>query len=341
MKTIAVENAVGTVLCHDITRIVPGGEKGPAFRRGHVVCEEDIPTLLDIGKAHLYVFDPADGYVHEDTAAVRLSRAAAGEGIAFSEPREGKVTLTAARDGLLCIDVEGLTRLNMIEDVSFGTIHRHQRVRPGRILAGTRVIPLVVPEEMMQQAEAACAEHHPVIEVRPFRPATVGVVTTGSEVFHGRIKDGFGPLLRSKFEDLGSRVLDQVFVSDIVGMTVDAITGLIDRGADFIAVTGGMSVDPDDQTPAAIRRTGAEVVTYGAPTYPGAMFMLAYLGDVPIVGLPGCVMYYKASIFDLVVPRLLTGERLTRRDIVALGHGGFCENCETCRYPACGFGKGV
>ncbi|NCC06425.1 MAG: molybdopterin-binding protein, partial [Proteobacteria bacterium] len=171
------------------------------------------------------------------------------------------------------------------------------------------------------------------------RHAQVGVVTTGSEIFHGRIKDGFGPLLRAKFDDLGSEVVDQVFVSDMVGMTADAITSLVRQGADFIAVTGGMSVDPDDQTPAAIRATGAEIISYGAPTYPGAMFMLAYLDDVPVLGLPGCVMYYKASIFDLVVPRLLAGERLTRRDIVALGHGGLCENCGTCRYPACGFGK--
>jgi molybdopterin biosynthesis enzyme len=339
MKTISVQHAVGTVLCHDITRIVPGGEKGPAFRRGHVVREEDIPVLLDIGKANLYVFDPADGFVHEDTAAVRLARAAAGRGIALSEPREGKVTLTAEQDGLLSIDVDGLMRLNSIEDVTFSTIHRHQRVRPGRVLAGTRVIPLVVPEELMRAAETVCAEHAPLIEVKPLRHAKVGVVTTGSEIFHGRIKDGFGPLLRAKFNDLGSEVVDQVFVSDIVGLTVDAITSLVHQGADFIAVTGGMSVDPDDQTPAAIRATGAEVVSYGAPTYPGAMFMLAWLDDVPILGLPGCVMYYKASIFDLVVPRILTGERLTRRDIVALGHGGLCENCGICRYPACGFGK--
>lgn len=339
MKTIPVEHAVGTVLFHDVTRIVPGGEKGPAFRRGHVVREEDIPVLLDIGKANLYVFDPADGYVHEDTAAVRLSRAAAGQGIAFSEPGEGKVTLMADHDGLLSIDVEGLEGLNWIRDVSFGTIHGNQRVRKGRVLGGTRVIPLVVPEELLLEAEELCRKRGPVIEVKPFKAARVGVVTTGSEIYHGRIKDGFGPLLRARFDDFGSEVVDQVFVSDQVDTTAEAIVRLVREGADFIAVTGGMSVDPDDQTPAAIRRTGARIVTYGAPTYPGAMFMLAYLDDTPILGLPGCVMYYRASIFDLVVPRILAGEILERRDIVALAHGGFCENCATCRYPACGFGK--
>lgn len=339
MKAIPVEEAVGTVLCHDITRIIPGETKGPAFRRGHIVTPDDIQSLLDIGKAHLYVFDPRDGYVHEDECALRLAHAAAGRGIAISSPTEGKAALTAAHDGVLHIDVEGLLRLNSITDVTFGTIHTGQFVKTGRVLGGTRVIPLAVPEKLLRQAEDVCRGHSPLIEVRPLRHASVGVVTTGSEVYTGRIKDGFGPVLKRKFEGLGSNVLDQVFVSDQVEMTVAAIHDLIGRGADFIAVTGGMSVDPDDQTPAAIRATGARIVSYGAPTYPGAMFMLAWLGDVPIVGLPGCVMYYKASIFDLVVPRLLSGERLERKDIVAFGHGGLCESCPTCHYPACGFGK--
>jgi hypothetical protein len=339
MKAIPVEEAIGTVLCHDITRIIPGQAKGPAFRRGHIVGPGDIQALLDIGKAHLYVFDPRDGYVHEDECALRLARAASGPGIAISSPCEGKSTLTASRDGILRIDVDGLFRLNSITDVTFGTIHTGQFVTAGRVLGGTRVIPLAVPEDLLRQAEAVCREHAPLIEVRPLRAARVGIVTTGSEVYTGRIKDGFGPVLRRKFEALGSSIVDQVFVSDQVEMTVAAIQGLVERGADFIAVTGGMSVDPDDQTPAAIRMTGAEVVSYGAPTYPGAMFMLAYLGDVPVVGLPGCVMYFKASIFDLVVPRLLTGERLERKDIVAFGHGGLCESCPSCHYPACGFGK--
>ncbi len=339
MKAIPVEEAVGTVLCHDITRIVPGGSKGPAFRRGHIVGHDDIQTLLDIGKAHLYVFDPKDGYVHEDECALRLARAAAGQGIAIASPCEGKSTLTAAHDGVLKINVDGLFALNSITDVTFGTIHTGQFVKEGRILGGTRVIPLAVPEELLQQAEAVCREYAPLIEVLPLKPAKVGIVTTGSEVYTGRIKDGFGPVLQKKFEKLGSTILEQVFVSDQVEMTVDAILSLKRRGADFIAVTGGMSVDPDDQTPAAIRQTGARVVSYGAPTYPGAMFMLAYLDDVPVVGLPGCVMYYKASIFDLVVPRLLTGERMERKDIVAFGHGGLCESCPSCHYPACGFGK--
>lgn len=339
MKVIPVEEAVGTVLCHDITRIVPGESKGPAFRRGHVIKVEDVQALLDAGKANIFVFDPKDGHVHEDECALRLARAAAGQGLAISSPSEGKSTLSAAQDGVLTINVPGLFALNSVTDITFSTIHTGQFVKMGRVVGGTRVIPLTIPETVLQEAEAVCGEYGPLLEVRPLRSACVGVVTTGSEVFSGRIKDGFGPVLRKKFEMLGSTILDQVFVSDQVDLTVDAILSLVGQGADFIAVTGGMSVDPDDQTPAAIRATGAEVVTYGVPTYPGAMFMLAYLGDVPIVGLPGCVMYYKASIFDLIVPRLLSGERLKRKDIVAFGHGGLCENCPSCHYPACGFGK--
>lgn len=338
MKAIPVEEAVGTVLCHDITQIIPGESKGPLFKRGHIIQPRDIPVLLDVGKANIYIYDLKDGYCHEDDAAVRLARSISGTGLKYDEvPSEGKVTIKAACDGVLYIDVDKLLDLNSLEDVTIGTIHTHQFVKQDRIIAGTRVIPLAIPEKIIQEAESL--SQPPIMEVKPLRTAKVGVVTTGSEVYSGRIQDGFGPILKKKFADIGSEVIDQVFVSDDVEMTVKAITNLIKAGADFIAVTGGMSVDPDDQTPTAIRKTGADIISYGAPTYPGAMFLLAELDRVPVVGLPGCVMYHKASIFELIVPRILAGETLTKRDIVALGHGGLCENCPSCHYPACGFGK--
>ena len=230
--------------------------------------------------------------------------------------------------------------MNSIEDIVFGTIHTDQQVKAGQNIAGTRVIPLVIEKDKIAQAEALCKEGFPMIRVRPFKPHRVGLVTTGSEVYSGRIKDTFGPVVKRKFEELGSSITRQILVSDDVDMTVGAIKTLIDEGAEMVAVTGGMSVDPDDQTPFSIRSAGGKIVTYGAPVFPGAMFLLAFIGDIPVVGLPGCVMYYNASIFDLVVPRLLAGDSVTREDIVALGHGGFCEGCSTCRYPVCGFGKG-
>jgi molybdenum cofactor synthesis domain-containing protein len=339
MKSVPIEHSVGMVLCHDITRIVPGESKGPAFRKGHVIGPEDIPVLLDLGKRNLYVLDLSPDEIHENDAARRIASAAAGTGLTLTEPVEGKVNLLADFYGLLKIDVAALRRINQVEDVIFSTLHTGQTVRRNQPVAGTRIIPLVTGKERIETVEHICRTDFPVVEVRPFASLSVGVVTTGSEVYHGRIEDRFGPVIQVKFAELGSRVLRQEFVSDDIDMTVKAIRGLIEDGAQMIAVTGGMSVDPDDQTPAAIRAAGAEVVTYGAPVLPGAMFMLAYIGEVPVVGLPGCVMYYRASIFDLVVPRLLAGETVTRKDIAAMGHGGFCRSCADCRFPNCAFGK--
>lgn len=339
MKAIPVEQAVGAVLGHDITRIVPGQGKGAAFRKGHVITREDIPGLLTVGKEHIFVFDLRQGFVHEDDAALRLARLGAGQGVTLSAPSEGKVTLAAAWPGLLKIDVDRLAALNSIPDMVFATAHSNQQVEQGRAVAGTRVVPLVIEEEKLTRAELVL-DAGPIVQVKPFRPTRVGMVTTGSEVYHGRIRDGFGPVVRRKFSELGSEVFRQIVVNDEIPMCVSAIRELLAEGARMIVVTGGMSVDPDDQTPASIREAGGHVVSYGAPVLPGAMFMLAFIGDVPVLGLPGCVMYHKASIFDLIVPRLLAGEKVGAGDIAALGHGGLCMACPDCRYPTCPFGKG-
>lgn len=344
MRELPVAEAIGTVLCHDITQIIPGQGpdrcKGALFKKGHVVRPEDVERLLGVGKEHLYVFDLAEGLVHEEQAALRVARAVSGPGILLGAPAEGKVTLSAAANGLLKVDAERLRELNGLDDLVLSTLHTNQTVKKGQNLAGVHITPLVLEETQLRRAERLCADG-PIIEVRPLRRAKVGVVTTGSEVFKGRIKDGFGPVLREKFARLGSDIFRQLLVSDDEDMTAKAILALLALGADFLVVTGGMSVDPDDRTPAAIRAAGAEVVCYGAPVLPGAMFLLGYIGQVPILGLPGCVMYYRSSIFDLVVPRLLAGDRLSRSDIAALGHGGYCSACAECRFPVCPFGKGA
>lgn len=339
MKTVPVQEAVGMVLCHDLTRIVPGEFKGRAFKKGDVVREDDVETLLKMGKENLYVWEAADGFVHENEAARRIAIAAAGPGIRLTEPSEGRINFIADTDGLLKINVQALNSINAIDQMVFGTLHTNQQVGQKRAVAGTRVVPLVIEEEKIEQVEEICRKAFPIVEVKPFIACKIGMVTTGSEIYHGRIEDRFGPVIREKFDGLNGSVTRQIFTSDDVDMTVGAIRELVDEGADMIVVTGGMSVDPDDQTPAAIRATGARVETYGSPVFPGAMFMLAYLGDIPVVGLPGCVMYYKATIFELIIPRLVAGEKVVRQDIVELGHGGFCENCPECHYPACPFGK--
>jgi molybdenum cofactor synthesis domain-containing protein len=339
MKMIPVHEAVGMVLCHDLTEIIPGGAKGPAFSKGHILRQEDIPRLLRMGREHIFVLELNPGQLHENEAAARMARVAAGRGIELSSPREGKIDLVAKEDGLLAINLRTLYEINEIEEAIFVTLHTHQRVTRGRIVGGTRVIPLIVDEKIIVRIEQICRKNAPLIEVKPMRPLKVGIVTTGNEVYHGRIEDRFGPVVIRKVEELGCRTLGQILVSDRVDLIVEAIRKFLDEGAEMIAVTGGMSVDPDDVTPAGIRAAGGRVVTYGAPVLPGAMFMLAYIGQVPVLGLPGCVMYHKTSIFDLVLPRILAGEEITRADIVKLAHGGLCSSCGDCRYPACGFGK--
>jgi hypothetical protein len=338
MTEIPVQQAVGRVLFHDITRIEPGEFHGRAFKKGHIIVPADIDRLLKLGKDNIYVLNLEEGFIHEDAAAVRIAKAALGGGIQMMPPTEGKVRLMTTRAGLLKVNVAALDRINTIEEIVFATAHTNRRVSARKLVGGTRIIPLYTDEEKIIQVEAICRECGPVIEVVPFKKLRVGVVTTGNEVYHGRIEDKFGPVMMAKINDLGSSVLRQILVPDSIPLTVQAIHDLLAEGAGMIVVTGGMSVDPDDRTPASIRAAGGQEVTYGSPTFPGSMFMLAYIGDIPVVGVPGCAMYNKATVFDLVVPRILAGDRLTRADITGLGHGGLCLGCSDCRFPNCGFG---
>ena len=340
MKSISVHNAVGMTLCHDITEIRPGEFKKVAFSRGHIVTQEDVQHLLRLGKEHLYVWENAEGFVHEDDAALRIAKATSGSHIKYSEPQEGRINFTAQKQGLLKINIPLLDRLNSIPNVAIATAHSLQEVAQGKVVGGTRVIPLVVEESTLYAVEECCKDAEPLFHIIPFKSFKVGIIVTGSEVHTGRIKDAFTPVLKKKLSDWQCSVHYSAIVPDGTTQTVHAIEEALAQGADFIAVTGGMSVDPDDKTPAAIRDVASEVISYGAPVFPGAMFMLAYKGTVPIVGLPGCVMYHKASVFDLIMPRILAGIRITKHDILSLAHGGLCENCPECHYPSCSFGKG-
>lgn len=339
MKAVQVHDAVGMVLSHDLTQVIPGKFKGPAFRKGHILRHEDIPRLLDMGKRHVYVFDLSEGLLHENDAAKRLALAGAGPGVELTDPKEGKVSLLASRPGLLKINRDLLDRVNEADQVMYATLHNNQVVAKGKPVAGTRVIPLVIEEEKISSIEQICLAGFPLVEVKPLRPLKAGLIVTGSEVYSGRIKDAFGPVVRQKIEDYGGQILRQVYASDDIEMISASIRELTAEGAELILVTGGMSVDPDDVTPAAIREAGGQIVTYGAPTLPGAMFLLAYLNSIPVLGLPGCVMYHRSTIFDLMLPRIMAGETITRKDITRLGHGGLCANCPECRFPDCGFGK--
>lgn len=338
MKLIRTEDAVGSVLCHDITQIIPGVVKDAVFRKGHVVTEEDVPVLLSVGKEHLYVWEKQEGMLHENDAAEVLRQVCQGEHMNASEAKEGKIELTAQCDGLLKINREKLNEVNALGQIVLASRHGNFPVKKGDKIVGMRVVPLVIEEEKMNHVKELCGEE-PIFTILPFHQMKVGIVTTGSEVYHGRITDKFTPVVKAKLEEAGMEVLGNVLCDDDSQMVTDAINEWIVKGAEFVVCTGGMSVDPDDRTPLSIRNATDEVITYGAPVLPGAMFMLAYKGGIPVAGLPGCVMYARRTIFDLVLPRIAAGERLSVEDFTVLGEGGLCLNCEVCTYPNCGFGK--
>ncbi len=340
MDMIAVAEAVGMVLAHDMTEIIPGKSKGAAFKKGHVIKREDIPRLLNMGKEHIYVIEYNDDDVHEDQAAIRMARAAAGPGITLTQPSEGKVNLLVNRRGLLKVNPEALFAINSIEEIVVSTLHTDMIVDVNTIAAGAKIIPLKIEEKKLAAMEKICAENFPIVQVKPLRQLKAGIVTTGNEIYYKRIPDQFGPVLTNKFKELGSEVMEQLFSKDDPRMIADSIRTLIEAGAEIILVTGGMSVDPDDVTPTGVKMAGARISSYGAPTMPGAMFLLSYIDDIPVLGVPGCVMYCKRTIFDLVVPRLAAGEKLERKDIIRFAHGGLCSSCKECRFPNCGFGKG-
>ncbi len=339
MKKIPTEKAVGTILCHDITQIIPGKIKDRAFKKGHVVTKEDIPLLLSLGKDNLYVWEKKQGYLHENQGAERLKNLSAGKGLTFSEVKEGKINFIADTDGILKVDSELLFKLNSIDEIILATRHNNTPVKKGEKVAGTRVIPLIIDEKKIIEAELITKDKT-IVSVQPYKKFKTAIVTTGNEVFYGRIKDAFGPVVREKLEAFHCDIIGSVIVPDDIEKITSAVNNFISEGAEMLICTGGMSVDPDDSTPAAIKNTGANIISYGAPVLPGAMFLLSYKGNIPILGLPGCVMYAKTTIFDLIIPRILIGEKISKEDIVGYGHGGLCLECEVCRYPACSFGKG-
>lgn len=378
-KIVPVTEAVGLVLSHDITEIRPGEFKGRAFKKGHIVREEDINHLQRLGKEHLFVLEIKKDEIHENDAALAIANALAGDGVKIEgEPSEGKINLIAARDGLLDVKQEALLEFNMLGDVMCATVHKNTIVKKGQLVAGTRAIPLVVKRDIVEQAVKTAQDAHGILSVKEMRKPETGIVITGNEVYYGKIKDAFEPVIRKKIKDAGGDVIGVRFAPDDTKIIEESIRELIASGADLIITTGGMSVDPDDVTRFAIRNLGVEEFIYGSPVLPGSMFLVAYLSAearkyssaednsaeagkrgsgetvdsrtyeltnlrtselIPILGMPACGMYAGITVFDLILPRILAGEKIGRREIAELGHGGLCLKCDQCRYPVCPFGK--
>ena len=340
MKVIKTKDAVGHVLCHDITQIVKDVRDGVLFKKGHVVQEEDIEKLLSVGKDHLYIYESDENMIHENEAAKTLYKACANASMKPSAIREGKIEVIADQDGLLKVDIERLQQINELGDLIIATRHNHTVVKKGDKLAGTRIIPLMIHQEKLTKVEDI-ANNKPLLDIKPLHPFKVGLVTTGTEVFEKRIKDTFTPVIEQKLANYHLKVDYHKIVPDKIETIQAAITECLDQGAELIICTGGMSVDPDDLTPGAIKATGADIITYGTPVLPGAMLLVGYFPNgTPIIGLPGCVMYADTTGFDLLFPRILAKDSITKKEIARLGHGGLCLKCKTCIFPHCEFGKG-
>jgi hypothetical protein len=342
IQVVEIENAVGYPLAHDITEIRPGEFKGPAFQKGHILQGKDLDHLRRLGKNHLYILKPEKDEMHEDEAAVELADALCGSGVGWSgEPREGKLSLNATRNGLLKVDVDALLEFNMFGDVMCATRHTNTIITKGQQVAATRAIPLVVPRKTVKAAvTAARSAQSGVLRVLPMKKPRAGVMITGDEVYYGRIQDKFESIIRKKIVEMNGEIVDLVFLPDDDKKIADAATNLMAKGINLLLSTGGMSVDPDDRSRHALKKAGVTDTVYGSPVLPGAMFMVSYLQDVPVLGIPACGMYAARTVLDLVLPRVLAGDKITRKEIAMLGHGGLCLKCKTCSFPVCPLGKG-
>ena len=337
LRKVKINEAIGMVLGHDVTKVVPGKFKGPVFRRGHIIQEEDLPELLSIGKEHIYVIDLEEGEVHEEEAAIRIANAIGGSNVEFSTPKEGRVNLIAKVHGLLKINVALLNEINSLEEILVATLHNNTVCHPGMIVAGTKIVPLFTTDAKLGEVEKICRVKGKFVEIKPIPKKKVGVVITGNEIYKGIIQDKFGEVIRRKCEAFGSTINFQVIVPDDIDMIAKAVKEAKNEGSDVIIVCGGLSVDPDDVTVEGVKQSGAFLISYGAPVMPGAMFLYAILDDTPILGAPAASSYYQSTILDIVLPRVLCGEKLRRADIIEFGHGGLCLNCEKCSYPVMSF----
>ena len=337
MRKVKVEEAVGLTLCHDLTEM-RDGFKGAAFRRGHVITEADIPHMLDMGKRTVFVWEENAGEIHEEDAALRMAAMAPVAGAHYTAPSEGKVLLLADTEGMFRVDTALLREINRIGDLTISTLPDHYPVHPGMRLASMRIVPLVTREEQIIRAEAMC-QGRLLLQLLPYRPLRTGIIITGSEIYHGRIRDKFEAVARRKLAAYPGEVLEAEICDDDLDMLVNTARRFLDQGADFLIFSGGMSVDPDDLTPSAIRQLGCEVVTHGVPSQPGNMTLMAYLGDVPVMGVPGAAVSLPTTIFDVMLPQVFAGVKFTREDLIRLGDGGLCQLCGSCHFPNCTFGR--
>jgi hypothetical protein len=337
LKKVKVENALGLTLAHDITEIIPGKKKDVAFKRGKVIEEADIEKLLDLGKVHIFAFDKGVKGIHEDEAGTRIAQSIMDGNMELTPPKEGKVSLKSRVRGLFYVNQKHLFEINRIPNVLVSTVLNRHLVKEGDIVAAAKIIRLYISEKELKRVERVAEKG--IISISPFKSFKVGLVITGSEVYSGRIKDG-SAVVEEKIKSYGLEILEKRLAPDDISLIRDAIISLFDAGAEIVITTAGLSVDPDDVTREGIEATGAETLFYGTPVFPGAMFLVAKLKGKYILGAPACVYYNKQTVLDIILTRIIAGERMHKNDMIKLSYGGHCLNCDICHYPTCFFGKG-
>ncbi|MFO7964210.1 MAG: FmdE family protein [Desulfobacterales bacterium] len=342
LTAIPVEMARGRHVLHDMTRIIPGKEKGAAFKRFQEIGGGDICRLQKLGRQNVYTMEdnPIDSdWVHEDEAAGAFASAMAGTGVLHTEnPSEGKVEFFAEYDGMLVIDKDLMAVFNTIPGVSCAARHGFTLVKKGDKLAGTRAIPLFLPRNDFRKAMTVLG-NKTLFQVVPLRKAKAGILVTGTEVFRGLVEDRFVPIIREKVEAYGCSVIKTAIVPDDRQAISDEVTRMVGSGVDLLITTAGLSVDPDDVTRLGLLDAGVTDMLYGTPILPGNMTLIARIGKAQVMGVPGCALYHKITSLDLLLPRLLAGVAITRKDMAVMGNGGMCLDCDTCIFPRCGFGK--
>jgi Probable molybdopterin binding domain len=339
MEKVKVEDAVGMVLAHDLTKIIPGTFKGAAFKKGYIITAEDIEELKNMGKNHLWVVELTAEQLHENEAARRIAVAAASPAMVVCEPLEGKANIKSSVRGLLKINQSALYQVNQIGNIALVSLHNNTIVQAGQTVAAAKIIPLTIERDEIEKVEQICQKNLSLVDIKLLFPLKVGIIVTGSEVYYGRIQDRFGAVLKEKVLHYEGEFFDLQYAPDDSDVIYGLIQGFIEQGVEVILVSGGMAVDADDVTPQAITKAASELIAYGLPLLPGAMCMIAYHQQVPLIGVPACAMFNKTTVLDLILPRIFAKERLNRDDLISLAHGGLCLQCEECHYPNCSFGK--
>lgn len=320
VEKLPLRQAVGHILLHN--QIGPDGRK--VLKKGHRLASSDLPALQALGREQVYVAVLADDDIGENEAARRLGDVVAGPGLKTSTATTGRVNLIAASAGLVKINRQGLLAFNDSPGITLATLTHNTPVQPKKMVGTIKIIPYAVPRPRLEAAEAVARRENPLVAIKPFTVRQAVLITTGSEPARSKVVDAFTPPLQNRLSGYNTALAAGPHVPEDEQAIAAALQQTLNEGAEMVIIAGETSImDPDDITPRAIKAAGGSIVHYGVPAEPGNLLLLAYHGPVPIVGAPGCARSKNYNVVDMVLPRLAAGERLTRRDLIELGHGGF------------------